>query len=166
MGAGWWRCPRKWGIFGTGDMSISIFLVMVDLRCFNGFLMVKSLTWIEILPDQCPPKDALHPCGATFYRLTDSFPPNETDFLPTVIRFPRDKCPVDPCIEKSVSIWDDLQCMMNRAGKIGTLKTKKPVSFILSNESGVVKKTFGKGHCSWWRYADFTPLSTCNLSTL
>jgi len=112
----------------------------------------------------CPHEDAFAPKGdKTYYRIIKAEAVNSECFLPTPIREDR---PLpdgfDDCIGKSVSIYDDLQGMINGYFKVPSGKKKKQtrkikVGFLKLNESdGVLKQTFDNiNHHSWWRSQGF-----------
>lgn len=134
-------------------------------NCFNPPRMAPPPPWIEQLPDQCPPTDATPPKGEVFYRFGDSYPPADAEFCPMQLRYSIANFPVDPCIQKAVSIWSDLQTM-SRVCKLGENKTRKAFSFVLTSESGRIKKTGRSGHYSWWRLTGFNPVPTCRLAPI
>jgi hypothetical protein len=103
----------------------------------------------------CPHKDAFIPDGIKiYYRVLKSNEVASDSFLPTVFRSDRPlskEC--DACIQKSVSIYDDLQGMINGFFKTPANKNKKKHVgvFKLEAHDGMLKQTFGSNHHSWWR---------------
>lgn len=112
----------------------------------------------------CPHADAFVPKGEkTYYRIIKAEAANSACFLPTPIREGR---PLpdgfDDCIGKSVSIYDDLDGMINGFFKIQAGKKKsrsiKIGELRLQEKDGVLKQTFdNKNHHSWWRSQHFDP---------
>jgi hypothetical protein len=109
----------------------------------------------------CPHEDAFVPDGEKeYFRVLKSSDVTSDCFLPTPIRADR---PLpdgfDDCIGKSVSIYDDLQGMINGFFKIQAKKNKKKQIGVcvlkLGAEDGLLKQTFGKNHHSWWRSQAF-----------
>jgi hypothetical protein len=110
----------------------------------------------------CPHEDAFVPKGdKTYYRIIKTETVNSECFLPTLIREGR---PLpdgfDDCIGKSVSIYDDLQGMINGFFKVQAGKKKNRTIKIgklqLNETDGVLKQTFdNKNHHSWWRSQAF-----------
>lgn len=106
----------------------------------------------------CPHEDAFVPKGEIkYYRIIKEGSVNSESFLPTPVREDR---PLpdgfDDCIGKSVSIYDDLQGMINGFYKIqaGKKKNRKIKIGILQlgETDGMIKQTFdNKNHHSWWR---------------
>ncbi|MEA9413466.1 hypothetical protein [Flavobacterium sp. PL02] len=105
----------------------------------------------------CPHENAFVPDGEKVYfrklkgnnAIEDSFiaPP----FNETLI----DRA--DACIQKSLSVFDDLDMLINAVFKIqsGKKKSKKIAVLKLSDKDGLLKQTFGKNHHSWWRSQGF-----------
>ncbi|HMU60024.1 MAG TPA: hypothetical protein PKD42_17250 [Chitinophagaceae bacterium] len=111
----------------------------------------------------CPHEDAFIPDGRKiFYRIIKSESVDSNCFLPTPVK---DDRPLpdgfDDCIGKSVSVYDDLQGMINgffkvQAGK-KTNRTIKICQLRLCETDGVLKQTFdNKNHHSWWRSQAFS----------
>jgi hypothetical protein len=110
----------------------------------------------------CPHEDAFAPNGdKTYYRIIKAETINSECLLPTPIREDR---PLpdgfDDCIGKSVSIYDDLQGMINGFFKVQAGKKKNRTIKIgqlqLTEADGVLKQTFdNKNHHSLWRSQAF-----------
>jgi hypothetical protein len=108
----------------------------------------------------CPHKDAFVPDGVkVYYRVLKNSTVSSDYFLPTVVKNDRPLPPgFDNCIGKSVSVFDDLQVMINsifrlpfNRGKIKTIGLLKLTAF-----DGLLKQTFdNKNHHSWWRSSVF-----------
>lgn len=125
---------------------------------------MKITEWHQALPDQCPPPEAICPSGGRFYRLVISDPPTNDDYLPTT-GWKRPSPEATPCIQKSVSIFTDLNAIQ-RIAKFGTNKQKKLVSLLLPPGSGLIKQTFKDvSHYSWWRAASFDPVANSRTLT-
>ena len=101
----------------------------------------------------CPHEDAFVPDGEkVYYRklkgnnaIEDSFvaPPFNESLIDRA----------DACIQKSLSLFDDIDVLINAVIKIqsGKKKSKRIAVLKLSPSDGMVKQTFGKNHHSWWR---------------
>lgn len=109
----------------------------------------------------CPHEDAVPPDGEKIYFRVLKFNQVNSDcFLPTPLKADR---PLpdgfDDCIGKSVSIFDDLNGMINAFFKMQAGKKKKKQIVVgkiqLSEKDGLLKQTFGKNHYSWWRSQSF-----------
>ena len=108
----------------------------------------------------CPPQDAFVPDGTTVYFRVLKTPSVETShFLPTPLKedrpLPRG---YDKCIGKSVSIYNDLDGMLNGFFKLPHNQGKKKQIGVLqlTATDGVLKQTFDhKNHYSWWRSQGF-----------
>ncbi|HEX9504081.1 MAG TPA: hypothetical protein VF974_07265 [Patescibacteria group bacterium] len=104
----------------------------------------------------CPHEDAFQPDGVKpFYRVVKHNPVTSDCFLPTPVR---EGFEIDPCISKSVSIYDSLDGIRNGYSKTPALKNKQGfiATMILRPEDGMLKKTFSNGHHSWWRSNEFS----------
>lgn len=108
----------------------------------------------------CPHEDAFVPDGkGIYYRVLKSNTASSDCFLPTVVK---DDRPLpqgyDNCIEKSVSVFDDLQVMINSIFRLPFKRGKKKTIGLLklTANDGLLKQTFAnKNHHSWWRSKAF-----------
>ena len=110
----------------------------------------------------CPHTDAVVPDGSkSYYRYIPGGTVSSDSFLPTKINSDR---PLpngfDDCIGKSVSIFDDINGLINGVFRLPHHKGKKRIIGVinLGPNDGVVKQTFDNiNHHSWWRTNDFEP---------
>ncbi len=107
----------------------------------------------------CPHPDAFEPDGVrVYYRVLKTNSVDSDCFLPTPLRadkpIPKD---CDACVQKSVSIYDDLPGMINGYFRTpaGRGKKKHVGVLILQGYDGMLKRTFGPSHHSWWRSSVF-----------
>src|SRR4051812_8214296 len=106
--------------------------------------------WAEPLPANCPPAEADDPCGRSFYRVAN-WPPQHSDFDSERIRVPERVFPHESdCIARACSLSDELTCL-RRSLKFGKNRGKSIVRITLPSKSGVILKTGGPSHWSWWR---------------
>lgn len=116
----------------------------------------QPLTWFEQLPEQCPPKDA-NPCNGCYYRIAKGLPTMSEDYFSQRALNP-DKVffgdSLDECVVRSVSLFDSLDEAKKRL-KLPKFKHQTIVSIVLEPSDGVMKKTFGTAHHSWWRSTNF-----------
>lgn len=114
------------------------------------------MQWFEELPQQCPPMDAL-PANGRFYRIAKGVP-TETDDYFSQRRLQPDKQfvgeGIDECITRSVSLFSSLDDARKRL-RLPKFRSQTVVVVDLVPEDGVVKKTFGPAHYSWWRSLEF-----------
>jgi len=109
---------------------------------------------------RCPHEDAFVPDGQRiYYRVLKSGAASSDCFLPTVVK---DDRPLphgyDNCIGKSVSVFDDLQVMINSIFRLPFNRGKKKTIGLLklTANDGLLKQTFdNKNHHSWWRSKAF-----------
>lgn len=111
-----------------------------------------SNKWFEELPDQCPPDDAVE-CKGLYYRIANGDPVTSEDFFSQRKMYP-DKAfkgeGIDECVIKSVSLFSEKSEVMKRM-KLPKFKKATIVKIQLTAKDGVMKKTFGFAHYSWWR---------------
>lgn len=114
------------------------------------------MEWFEKLPEQCPPIDAV-PASGTFYRIAKGVPTESEDYF-SQRRLQPDKVfigeGIDECIVRSVSLFSTLGDAEKRL-KLPKFRKDTVVSIELHPKDGVMKKTFGPAHYSWWRSTEF-----------
>jgi hypothetical protein len=105
----------------------------------------------------CPHEDAFAPNGERiYYRKLKANTATEHSFVAA----PFNESLVDradACIQKSLSIFDNLDSLINAVIKIqaGKKKAKQIAVLKLNSNDGLLKQTFGKNHHSWWRSQAF-----------
>lgn len=117
----------------------------------------------------CPHEDAFIPSGdIIFYRYIKGGVVSSDSFLPTILNSDL-PLPIgcDACVQKSVSVFDDVQSLINGVFKLPYNKGKKKTIgfFNISEKDGMLKQTFGKNHHSWWRAKDFD-ISKVNIQDI
>lgn len=114
------------------------------------------MTWFEELPSQCPPADAM-PAQGRFFRIAKGLPTESEDYFSQRHLQP-DKVfigeGIDECIVRSVSLFNDLEVAKMRL-RLPKFRNQIIVAVDLEPVDGVIKKTFGLSHFSWWRSMDF-----------
>lgn len=119
--------------------------------------MEVSKQWYEELPDACPPADASLPNSLTYYRMCESFPAADKDFLSHRELSPTQVFKAPECIARAVSMYRDYdECAQLLS--LAVHQHKVVLQVTLSADSGLVKKTGkAKSHFSWWRLKNFDP---------
>lgn len=116
----------------------------------------SNYSWFEVLPEQCPPKDA-NPCDGCYYRIVKSLPTPSEDYFSQRAMNP-DKVfsgeGIDECIARSVSLFNSVDEAKKRL-KLPRFKNQTIVSVALEPKDGIMKKSFGPAHYSWWRSTEF-----------
>jgi len=115
------------------------------------------MTFFEVLPVDCPLKDAVAVDSQGYYRLVGTIPVNDEDFYShkKLGKWPAAFKTVPECIACSLSVWDSLDAC-NELKKLPLHKDKSIAAISLSKEDGVIKQTTKKiNHHSWWRSASF-----------
>ena len=106
--------------------------------------------WFEALPEQCPPTDAKR-CEGCYYRIANGNPVTTEDFF-SQRKMQPDKIfkglGIDECVTRAVSLFSERE----------EAKKANIALVILEPKDGVLKKTFGIAHYSWWRTKDFNVL--------
>ena len=112
--------------------------------------------WFEELPEQCPPEDA-NECNGTYYRIANGNPATSADFF-SQKRLQPDKIftgeGIDDCIVKSISLFSDRKEIEKRL-KLPKFRKGVIAEVKLEPKDGMIKKTFGAAHYSWWRTNEF-----------
>lgn len=121
--------------------------------------MDENVEWAEDLPPGCPPADAVAPQNNLFYRLVNNVPPFDRDFWSQRKLYPSKKFNTSECIAHACSVLSNLE-RCSQLVKLPTHKHKRILQLTLPPQSGHIKKT-GKDlyHYSWWRVANFDPIS-------
>ena len=112
--------------------------------------------WFEILPDLCPPEDAMV-CNGAYYRIANGNPAKSEDFFSQRILQP-DKIfqgeGIDECVIRAISLFSRKEEAEKRL-KLPKFKNAKIALVTLESKDGMIKKTFGNAHYSWWRTTKF-----------
>lgn len=112
--------------------------------------------WFEGLPEQCPPADAKQ-CEGYYYRIAQGNPATTEDFF-SQRKLQPDKVfkglGIDECITKAVSLFSE-KIEAERRLKLPKFKKANIALVQLEPKDGMIKKTFGIAHYSWWRSKDF-----------
>lgn len=122
----------------------------------------NDLTYFEDLESTgitCPHEDAFQANGdKTYFRVLKGVEITSESFLPTPVKNDRPLPPqCDACILKSVSIYDNLEGLINGYFRLPSNKGKKKRIGVLklNPHDGMLKQTFGANHHSWWRSTAF-----------
>lgn len=123
-------------------------------------LQNSSYSWVEKLPIDCPPEDAISPEGLDLFRLVKSNPPTIEDFFPNPQNWPNKKFKMSECIAKSVSLFTRIDRLIDLK-KLPRHRDKLIAKVILYHKDGLIKQTFSDvNHHSWWRTTEFNPNQT------
>lgn len=114
------------------------------------------MNWYEQLPKQCPPIDAM-PSQGTYYRIVSGVPTETRDYFSQRHLHPEKMFigeGIDECIVRSVSLFDNKEAAVRRL-RLPKFRNQKVAVVHLNPKDGVMKKTFGPSHYSWWRSTEF-----------
>lgn len=129
------------------------------------------MDWVEKLPSQCPPPDAVPPEGE-YYRAV-SVDCSEKDFIPYARLYPNRKYRgAMACVSRALSIYTDIDDCIN-VTKLPAFQNSGQTHIakvVLTGKDGLVLKGKNKdSHLSWWRTNDFdinTSVEPINTSEL
>lgn len=122
------------------------------------------ISWAEDLPVNCPPNDAIEPDGP-YYRLADTYPPANEDFLSHFSLFPKRNYTGRECKAKSLSVFSTMEACENARKATPVLRKKLTIRITLSPGCGVVKpESPPDDHFFWWKYLAFDPIPHCTKS--
>lgn len=115
------------------------------------------MDWVEKLPPQCPPSDAVPPEGVYYRAVSEEY--SENDFIPYARLYPKRKyVGANACISRALSIYTNIcECVdttkLPALQKLGQTHIAK---ITLTEKDGLVQKKCDNGsHHSWWRSHDF-----------
>ncbi len=110
----------------------------------------------EVLPDQCPPVDALDEELGPVWRLVRAVPPSRDDFL-SHAALGRQNRGFDPCSFASCSMWQTEE-QIKAQQKLPKLKAMTPVKLNIPAKAGKwrLRRT---GHIDFWQYSGFDILA-------
>ncbi len=115
-----------------------------------------DMEWFEVLPEQCPPSDAKQ-CEGCYYRIANGNPATTEDFFsqkklqPDIIFR---GLGIDECVTRAVSLFSE-KGEAERRLKLPKFKKANIALVTLEPKDGMIKKTFGIAHYSWWRTKNF-----------
>lgn len=118
------------------------------------------MNWSEPLPNLCPPSDAASAGGHIVYRITESNPPTSKDFESHRAKYPNRTFQVNECQSRSISVFNDLYAA-ELITKLPAFKSKANhiIKLELKDDHGVILKTSGPNHYSWWKTTSFDLIS-------
>lgn len=123
--------------------------------------MPPDFNWVEELPVNCPPPEAIPPAEQEYYRLVSAFPPTDRDFWSYRKLYPTKRYNLPECIVRSCSLTSTIE----RAKELSLLPLghgKRIAKVLLPPTCGVVLKTTkNPAHYSWWQDRGFDPVAIC-----
>ena len=115
------------------------------------------MEWVEKLPPQCPPSDALPPEGVYYRAVSEEC--SENDFIPYARLYPKKNYTgARACISRALSIYTNIsECVdATKLPSLQKLGQTHIAKITLTEKDGLVQKGRNKGsHHSWWRTCDF-----------
>ena len=115
----------------------------------------------EDLPQNCPPANAAEISGPlVMYRLTQEKEPTNEDFFSFRKLKPEAKYQeLNECLASGLSVFSDPKLARKRA--VRRMKGYRVCRVKLDIGSGMIMKTYGHGHHTWWPYHSFDILGCC-----
>jgi hypothetical protein len=122
----------------------------------------SKMTFLEQLPDQCPPVDAKEYDFVVAYRVVICDNPSIEDFRSHAARNKIRPEAVDPCRWASCSIFLSRDSAIEIARKLPKPRYKSPflAAFPISMGDGVSLLKSKSPHVDFWMYADFDPIAS------
>lgn len=115
------------------------------------------MCWVEDLPPQCPPSDAVPPEGVYYRAVSENC--SENDFVPYARLYPKKKYTgAMACISRALSIYTTIgECIdATKLPSLQKLGQTHIAKVTLTEDDGLVLKGRNKSsHYSWWRTRDF-----------
>lgn len=129
----------------------------------GGVHISVLIKWPDYFPIQCPPNNAVA-TEKTVFRLVLNEPPSDSDFLSYKEEDKDGMWPGKECEACGVSVYNSYK-------RADETKRKYKSKFKLHNiakgtikpEAGVVKRTGGGGHFTWWIYPGTTVAHLFNI---
>ncbi len=131
----------------------------------KDYLKTHPVQWADDLPEGAPPETVLVPDNDVFYRITKENRLTNEDLISYLQQWPHKYEGESKIFASGVSVFDDLNAA-KRKMKLPALRDHKGIAKLtLYPVDGVVKKSFGKYHYTWWRTQSFD-LSKSEMETL
>lgn len=118
----------------------------------SHYIETYQIEWADPLPENCPPEDILIPEEEEFHRLLfNEDKIVEDDWKPYTQLHPDQSYIGEKLIlANGLSLIKDVN--FSRLKKLSNMKRFKGIALIKLNPTdGVLKKTGGKDHYTWWR---------------
>lgn len=129
---------------------------MLKEDTLENYKKSHEIEWANELPEGCPPENILIPSDQEMYRLTlEADKVTEADFIPYLEQYKERKYSAPQKIMAAgLSVFCSYDPTLMQ--KIPALKKYKGVAKLLLNpQDGVLAKTGGENHYTWWRSTSF-----------
>ena len=129
---------------------------MLKEDTLENYKKSHEIEWANELPEGCPPENILIPSDQEMYRLTlEADKVTEADFIPYLEKYKERKYSAPlKIMAAGLSLFSSYDPALTQ--KIPTLKKFKGVAKLLLNpQDGVLAKTGGENHYTWWRSTSF-----------
>jgi hypothetical protein len=106
--------------------------------------------WPDYFPTNCPPQNARSD-NLKVYRLVDSDPPNQDDFIPNKLLYPHiDYTGETLCLACGISVDKTLDGIKRTRKRFRVLRNKKIAVGTIKPNDGVILETGSGTHVTWW----------------
>ena len=129
---------------------------MLKEDTLENYKKSHEIEWANELPEGCPPENILIPSDQEMYRLTlEADKVTEADFIPYLEQYKEKKYSAPlKIMAAGLSLFSSYDPALTQ--KIPALKKYKGVAKLLLNpQDGVLAKTGGENHYTWWRSTSF-----------
>lgn len=122
------------------------------------------MTYLEILPENCPPADANSIENERIvFRLVNNNPPLPLDFRSQRAEKPNATFSVNECYARGLSVYSE-QKALDDARKLPRWKNSFVCQLKLTEGAGMIQKTFKHPHhFTWWPLASYVILEQCEI---
>lgn len=122
----------------------------------SHYIETYQIEWADPLPDNCPPEYILIPEAEEFYRLLLNEDKIVEDDWKTYTQLYPDQAYIGEKLILASGLSVNKDGDFNRLTKLSYMKRFKGIALIKLNPTdGVLKKTKGKNHYTWWRTTSF-----------
>lgn len=120
----------------------------------------------EPLPEGCPTVEAEEITASRIvFRIVRSDPPTGDDFRSQRANSRNNQFNVSECQARGLSVFSEFQQAAKQL-KRPTLRGAMVGRVALENGAGYILQTGQKAHYTWWPFADFDVLASCQVGTL
>ncbi len=124
------------------------------------------MSYRETLPADCPPEEAAEIAAERIvFRLVRGNPPGLNDFRSLRAERPGAVFRISECLIRGLSVYAErADCEKTR--KLPRFRRSFVCRVRLVTGAGRIQPTFQPSHHTWWPFAEFDILASCNLDVL
>lgn len=122
------------------------------------------MTYREPLPEGCPPDAAEEIVSErVVFRLVRNDLPTDDDFRSRRAEKPTDQLNADECIARGMSVFSRRESAEVARSRFNDLEGTLVCQVTLDEGAGHIQQTRSRHHHTWWPFADFDILATCQV---